>query len=287
MREVLRRSSEMLVKKLQDTVLQDSPNPKSHEKFSGEKKMALISIEDLAELDDEQLEDEVTENSQAVDDDEEEQRLLAHWQAVGRTHQVSVPREMTGPIMEMTRRNQQMEAVPFVTIATHEKLGEVVYEERVYPPGKWACITFGEKLYEQSISKGFMKLMRFICKENSAGRYLGMTVPVVNGIMMLKDGSGLENEVLTAYYLPAEFQANPPQPADPDITIVHRDSLRVITRVFFGTTTEETISRQIRLLWELLGTSEDIHQDQYMVAVYENPGVPSRRNEIWFIRQNP
>lgn len=54
--------------------------------------MALISIEDLAELDDEQIDDEVIENSQPAEDEEEEARLLAHWQAVGRTHQVAVPR---------------------------------------------------------------------------------------------------------------------------------------------------------------------------------------------------
>lgn len=49
------------------------------------------------------------------------------------------------------------------------QMGEVLYEERVYPAGYWACVTRGEALYEQSISMGFMKLMRFICKENSAG----------------------------------------------------------------------------------------------------------------------
>lgn len=49
-------------------------------------------------------------------------------------------------------------------------MGEVLYEERVYPAGYWACVTRGETLYEQSISMGFMKLMRFICKENSAGQ---------------------------------------------------------------------------------------------------------------------
>ncbi|KAI4896854.1 hypothetical protein NFI96_016918, partial [Prochilodus magdalenae] len=250
--------------------------------------MALISIEDLAELDDEQLDDDVTDSSEPMDDEEQE-RLYAHWQAVGRTHQVSVPREMTGPIAEMTRRNQEtvQERVPFTAISRHEKLGEIMYEERVYPAGKWACITNGENLYEQSISMGFMKLMRFICKESSAGRYLGMTVPVVNEITMLEDGTSFAKDVLTAYYLPSEFQANPPQPSDPDITIVDRGAIRVITRVFFGTTTEETISRQISLLWELLGTSENVHRDTYMVAVYENPGVPNRRNEIWFIRQDP
>ncbi|XP_028828641.1 heme-binding protein soul4 [Denticeps clupeoides] len=248
--------------------------------------MALISIEDLAELDDEQLDDDVTDSSEPMDDEQQE-RLYAHWQAVGRTHQVSVPREMTGPIQEMTRRNQEREQVPFATISRHEKMGEVVFEERVYPAGKWACITKGEKLYEQSISMAFMKLMRFICKENSAGRYLGMTVPVVNEVQVMDDGVTFTKDILTAYYLPAEFQANPPEPTDPDITIVHREPLRVISRVFFGTTTEETIQRQINLLWELLGDVGYLHRQMYMVAVYENPGVPCRRNEIWFIRRDP
>lgn len=46
---------------------------------------------------------------------------------------------------------------------------EAAYEERHYPAGKWACVTKGEPLYEQSISLSFMKLMRYICKENSVG----------------------------------------------------------------------------------------------------------------------
>lgn len=149
-----------------------------------------------------------------------------------------------------------------------------------------------------------------------------MSVPVVNEITMADDGTNFMKDVLTAYYLPAEFQARPPEPTDPDISIVDRDTIRVITRystnlpnktlffisrsldlyahtrmiivqsffrsrVFYGTTTEETISRQISMLWELLGNSGDVLRDRYMVAVYENPGVPQRRNEIWFIRRGP
>lgn len=55
-------------------------------------------------------------------------------------------------------------------------MGEVLYEERVYPAGYWACVTRGEDLYEQSISMAFMKLMRFICKENSAGQALTLVL---------------------------------------------------------------------------------------------------------------
>lgn len=49
-------------------------------------------------------------------------------------------------------------------------MGEVLYEERIYPAGNWVSVTRGEELYEQSISLAFMKLMRFICKENSSGK---------------------------------------------------------------------------------------------------------------------
>uniref|UniRef100_A0A669QJ61 Heme-binding protein 1 n=1 Tax=Phasianus colchicus TaxID=9054 RepID=A0A669QJ61_PHACC len=150
---------------------------------------------------------------------------------------------------------------------------EAAYEERQYPAGKWACVTKGEPLYEQSISLSFMKLMRYICKENSVGCYLGMTIPVLNEIHLTKEGTELEREVLTAYYIPGEFQQNPPAPMDPEIHITERAPLR------------ETILREIALFWELLGSTDAVLQETYIVAVYENPSIPQRRNEIWFIRR--
>ncbi|XP_072240070.1 heme-binding protein soul4 [Leuresthes tenuis] len=247
--------------------------------------MALISLEDLEGLDDEQLEDDITDNPEPMGE-EQGDRLLAHWQAVASTHQVSVPPEMTGPIQEMTRNSQQREPIPSALISRHEKMGEVLYEERVYPAGHWACVTRGEDLYEQSISMGFMKLMRFICKENSAGRYLGMTVPVISNIHLMEDGNAFNKNVETAFFLPAEFQSSPPRSSDPDISIIYREPIRVVARTFFGTTTEETVGRQIRQLWEVVDLADHFHRDRYIVAVYDNPGVPHRRNEIWLIRRD-
>ncbi|NXF40994.1 HEBP1 protein, partial [Nyctibius bracteatus] len=210
-------------------------------------------------------------------------RLFAHWEAVASTHRVSLPRDMAGPIVQMTRHNQAREPVPYVTLSQHEKREEAAYEERQYPAGKWACVTKGEPMYEQSISMSFMKLMRYICKENSVGCYLGMTVPVVSEIHLTKEGTELEREVVTAYYLPGEYQQNPPVPTDPEIHITERAPLRVITRVFYGMTTEETILQEISLFWELLGSTDTVLRETYIVAAYENPSIPQRRNEIWFI----
>uniref|UniRef100_H3CB67 Heme-binding protein soul4 n=1 Tax=Tetraodon nigroviridis TaxID=99883 RepID=H3CB67_TETNG len=231
-------------------------------------------------MDEEQL-DDAADNPEPTGGDDQ---LLSHWRAVASTHQVSVPPEMTGPIHEMTRNSQQREQLPFALLSRHEKMGEVLYEERLYPAGFWACVSSAQDLYEQSISVAFMKLMRFICKENSAGQrhYLGMTVPVVSHIHVVS----FQKEVETAFFLPARFQSDPPRPADPDITLVHREPIRVVARTFFGTTTEETVGHQIGLLWEIVGGASELQADAYMVAVYENPGVVRRRNEIWFIRRS-
>ncbi|XP_074845369.1 heme-binding protein 1-like isoform X1 [Carettochelys insculpta] len=264
--------------------------------------MARITLEDLNGLDDEPLDED-----EEPMDGEEQNRLFSHWEAVASTHQVSLPREMVGPIVQMTQHRQVREPVPYVTLLQHEKC-----EERLYPAGKWACITKGEPRYEQSISMGFMKLMRYICKENSvgecrrgageglsqlqgaltaglcpppAGRYLGMTVPVVNEVRLNEEGTELLQAVTTSYYLPGEFQANPPLPTDPDIRIEERQPLRVLTRVFYGVTTEETILQEIRLLGALLDSPDTVLRERYLVAAYENPSVPQRRNEIWSVRR--
>ncbi|XP_048791479.1 heme-binding protein 1-like [Lagopus muta] len=246
--------------------------------------MARITLEDLDRLGDEEEEGE-EEGGEDEEDEEERGRLFAHWEAVASTHRVNLPRDMAGPIVQMNRHRQTREAVPHVSLSQHGKCEEAAYEERQYPAGKWACVTKGEPLYEQSISLSFMKLMRYICKENSVGCYLGMTVPVLNEIHLTKEGTELEREVLTAYYIPGEFQQNPPAPMDPEIHITERAPLRVITRVFYGVTTEETILREISLFWELLGSTDAVLQETYIVAVYENPSIPQRRNEIWFIRR--
>lgn len=62
-------------------------------------------------------------------------------------------------------------------------------------------------------------------------------------------------------------------------------SLCCCCRVFYGITTEETILREINLFWELLGPTEVVLRGTYIVASYENPSIPQRRNEIWFICQ--
>lgn len=57
-----------------------------------------------------------------------------------------------------------------------------------------------------------------------------MTIPVVSNVHMMDDGNTFKKDVETAFFLPAEFQTNPPQPSDSDINILYREPIRVIAR---------------------------------------------------------
>ncbi|XP_053123715.1 uncharacterized protein LOC128332910 isoform X3 [Hemicordylus capensis] len=196
---------------------------------------------------------------------EEQERLLSYWQSVGRGHQVDVPRDMAEPIQQLTRNNhpQRRERIPFTVINRKEKgvilnaesssiqLGEVLYEKRHYEKAKWACVKVQEDQYEQSICLGFMKIMRYICEQNSSG----------------------------------ELQEQPPEPDDPDIIIEEWPPAIIYARGFRGVTNEDSIAREISLLTELLEHPELCLQDTFIVAGYTNPAAANRQNEIWFFER--
>uniref|UniRef100_A0A672UMQ0 Uncharacterized protein n=1 Tax=Strigops habroptila TaxID=2489341 RepID=A0A672UMQ0_STRHB len=79
--------------------------------------MARITLEDL-----EGLGEEAGDGDSDGDDEEERERLFAHWEAVASTHRVTLPRDMAGPIAQMTRHGQAREPVPYVTLPRREEV---------------------------------------------------------------------------------------------------------------------------------------------------------------------
>ncbi|CDQ65496.1 unnamed protein product [Oncorhynchus mykiss] len=163
--------------------------------------------------------------------------------------------------------------------------GDVLYEKRHYEKAHWACITVHEDTYEQSICYGFMKLMRYICQQNSSGTYLGMTIPILTVIRTDENHSVLSSDVTVAYYLPTEYQAQPPQPSDTEISIEEWPATTVYTRAFAGATNEVTIINEIRTMAEVLDSPAICVNDSFIVAGYTNPAAVNRQNEIWFLEQ--
>ncbi|KAM4690207.1 uncharacterized protein WCC33_017622 [Rhinophrynus dorsalis] len=136
----------------------------------------MITLDDLDNMPDELGSDSAYNSNGSIEEEAEpmedgdQDRLLNYWQSIGRGHQVEVPNEMAEPIQQLTRnRAEERQQVPFLSLGRKEKCGEVLYEKRQYEKAKWACIKMNEERYEQSICLGFMKLMRYICEQNSSG----------------------------------------------------------------------------------------------------------------------
>ncbi|XP_051892973.1 heme-binding protein soul3 [Pristis pectinata] len=247
----------------------------------------LITLEDLDSVSDDMDSEMVNHNNEDEENEQDDGDLFAYWQDVGRCHQVDVPRDMEEPIQQMTRNNQSQErqAVPFTSLGHKTKADEPLYEKRQYEKAKWACVTQNEPRYEQSICMGFMKLMKYICQQNSSGLYLGMTLPIVTIVHTNHSRLELLPGVTIAYYLPPQFQDQVPQPFDTDIAIEEWPAHVIYTRSFNGTTNEEVILREINNLANHLDSPELFLQDTFIVAGYNNPAAPNRHNEIWFIQR--
>ncbi|MCI4382923.1 hypothetical protein PGIGA_G00020260 [Pangasianodon gigas] len=250
----------------------------------------MITLEDLEAFSEDQLSDSGTGSFEEREmmEDEEQDRLLSYWQDVARGHRIEVPRDMAEPIQQLTTNNNgthQRETVPFTLISCKEKCGDVLYETRHYDKAHWACITVKEDTYEQSIGYGFMKIMRYICQQNSLGIYLGMTIPILTVVRTEEANTSMSRAITVAYYLPSNHQAQPPQPLDPDIVIEAWPATTVYTRAFTGATNETTLMSQSNTLAEMLDSPGLYVTDSFIIAGYTNPAAAHRVNEIWFIQR--
>ncbi|XP_077394997.1 heme-binding protein soul3 [Festucalex cinctus] len=246
----------------------------------------MITLEDLESFTEEQQSD--SGNGSLEDEEEDSDRLLHYWQDVARGHQVEVANEMAEPIQQLTSNNNgrsNREHIPFTLLSRKEKCGELLYEKRHYEKGHWACITMHEETYEQSICYGFMRIMRYICQQNSLGVYLGMSLPIVTVVRTDENHSAVAQGVTVAYYLPTDHQAQPPRPHDSDIIIEIWPAAIVYTRPFTGPTNELTIVDQIHTMAELLEEPAVCVNDSFIVAGYTNPAHSQRQNEIWFLER--
>ncbi|XP_061824248.2 heme-binding protein soul3 [Nerophis lumbriciformis] len=257
----------------------------------GSDSSGMITLEDLESFSEDQLPDSGNgslEEGETMEEDEGSDRLLHYWQDVARGHQVEVSNEMAEPIQQLTSNNNgrsNREHIPFTLLSQKEKCGELLYDKRHYEKGHWACIKMREDTYEQSICYGFMKIMRYICKQNSLGDYLGMSLPVLTVVRTNENHSAISQEVTVAYYLPTEHQAQPPQPQDSEIVIEVWPAAIVYTRSFTGPTNELTIINQINGMAELLESPGVCVNDSFIVAGYTNPAHSQRHNEIWFLER--
>ncbi|KAK6300241.1 hypothetical protein J4Q44_G00283390, partial [Coregonus suidteri] len=137
---------------------------------------------------------------------------------------------------------------------------------------------------------GFMKLMKFICKENSVGRYLGMTVTIVTVSTCWRTGNGFQKDILTAYYLPAGV------PGQPALSQLTQDITILKGRLYVSSVGRSSAPQRRRQsclrstccgrCWAQRGDASQT-PTWWTYTRHENPGVSCREERDLVIRRDP
>ena len=103
------------------------------------------------------------------------------------------------------------------------------YEERLYPSRKWVKTHQLEVTKDAATSVMFRRLFNYIAGQNGKQTKIPMTAPVS---IFIEPGAGpnCESTFSMAFYLPAAFQEDTPQPTNPDVSIEVRPEFKVYAR---------------------------------------------------------
>jgi len=98
-----------------------------------------------------------------------------------------------------------LEGPNFTTVSDAAK-----YSIRSYPKSFWTATTVTGKSMDDAGSEAFMRLFRYISGNNESKQKIEMTVPVLASVIP-GQGPFCEENFTYHFYLPAEFQTNPPK----------------------------------------------------------------------------
>jgi len=156
------------------------------------------------------------------------------------------------------------------------------YVVREYPESYWSATTVTGKDLDAAGSEAFMRLFRYISGANAEGQKIEMTAPVLASVIP-GDGPFCEENFTYHFYLPREFQTNPPKPTEESVTNMKLPPLRVAVASYGGWSNEREVITNGRALFETL--SEDnvpFNSEMFYTAGYDSPfRLIDRHNEVW------
>ncbi|KAJ1155813.1 hypothetical protein NDU88_008538 [Pleurodeles waltl] len=161
------------------------------------------------------------------------------------------------------------------------------YEIRQYEPAKWVSTTLSTTELDPAISTGFMRLFGYIQGNNEKKAKIEMTAPVS---CFVNPGAGpsCESSITVSFYIPPEFQNDPPKPTESNVFIENRSSITVCVRSFGGFTNAAKNQEQLLELGASLKRDGSVFDERvYYTAGYDSPfKMFNRCNEVWLIKMN-
>merc|ERR1712242_348821 len=155
-------------------------------------------------------------------------------------------------------------------------------EIRSYPESYWTATTVTGKNMDKAGSEAFMRLFRYISGDNELKQKIEMTVPVLASVIP-GQGPFCEENFTYHFYLPAEFQSNPPKPNDPRVENVVLPPLTVAVASYDGWSNEQKVITHGRdLFQELTDANVKFNSEMFYTAGYDSPfKLIDRHNEVW------
>ena len=108
----------------------------------------------------------------------------------------------------------------------------------MYPPQTWVRTSMRNKSREDCTYPMFWKLFNYISGQNKRQVKIPMTAPVSVLVQPSTDdeceaAADLQTTFTMAFYIPAPFDQDPPQPDDSSVTIEYRPELRIFVRFVY------------------------------------------------------
>merc|ERR1712115_635115 len=156
------------------------------------------------------------------------------------------------------------------------------YVVREYPESFWSATTVTGKNMDEAGSEAFMRLFRYISGANERNQKIEMTVPVLASVQP-GQGPFCKENFTYHFYLPREFQKDPPKPTDPRVTNVEVDALNVAVLSYPGWSNENKVISHGKELFEFLKQDNVTYtSENYFTAGYDSPfRLTDRHNEVW------
>ncbi|KAJ4920677.1 hypothetical protein JOQ06_016390 [Pogonophryne albipinna] len=164
----------------------------------------------------------------------------------------------------------------------------VSFEVRRYDGAKYAVVSSEGRTFDQVTGELVRKLLMYIGGSNEQAVAMGTASPIIVTVYPRNDGV-LSRRLVVAIRIPTSYQQEPPTPSDTAITMEERPGMTVYAlRQFGGFAAESEYRAEALRLTRTLGETAPFQRKQYFCCSYDPPLKPyGRRNEVWFLQEEP
>ncbi len=168
------------------------------------------------------------------------------------------------------------------------------FELREYPPLVVAEVS-GSGSRQQSLSKGFGPLARYIFAKERGGERIAMTAPVQQRAVASDEKIAMTAPVTQTpsddgkwtvqFIMPAEYSLNDlPPPGNEQVRLDQIPARRIAAVRFSGRTNDQAIAEQQQQLKDWMSARDLEPRGEPIYAYYNDPFTPGplRRNEVMF-----